>query len=309
MVKLRDMTSLKKTLSKLNINSPPGQKLHKCPSMTRVRKAYKEMVLNHHPDKGGNNDVFQGITEAYRDIKEYMNANPDNVDEDDEDEMKDIKEKEDDIEYCRIFKETVKIFPGNVTFKIKPDEANLWMKSFVTYFDNLNAAKKEDSAGGLKFSDLDWKVPGNEDSVGSLHVTIWTSSKNPSVLVQGSHYLAFVALVLPRMAKTLGKNKDKEIIAKTDEETEVSDKETENVSIERISVERAFHLFDSLVSPVALYACEVWYPHLLPKNCFQDKTKFISSWETMKAEKLISFVPVFFCQCIEKPAGWLFLEN
>ena len=28
----------------------------------------------------------------------------------------------------------------------------------------------------------------------------------------------------------------------------------------RISVERAFQLFDSLVSPVALYGCEVWYP-------------------------------------------------
>ena len=34
----------------------------------------------------------------------------------------------------------------------------------------------------------------------------------------------------------------------------------------RISVERAFQLFDSLVSPVALYGCEVWYPINLPKK-------------------------------------------
>ena len=57
----------------------------------------------------------------------------------------------------------------------------------------------------------------------------------------------------------------------------------------RISVERAFHLFDSLVSPVALYACEVWYPHVLPKNCFQNKTKLISSWDKLEAEKINQF--------------------
>ena len=56
-----------------------------------------------------------------------------------------------------------------------------------------------------------------------------------------------------------------------------------------ISVERAFHLFDSLVSPVALYGCEAWYPHVLPKNCFQSKTKLISSWETLKAETINQF--------------------
>ena len=132
MVKLRDMTSLKKMLSKLNINTPPGQKLNKCPSFSRVRKAYKELCVNNHPDlPGGNNDRFQEITEAYRLIKEYMNANPDNVD-DEEDDMKSTKEKEDDIEYCRIFKETVKIVLGNVTFNIKPDEAKQWLQSLVT---------------------------------------------------------------------------------------------------------------------------------------------------------------------------------
>ena len=31
----------------------------------------------------------------------------------------------------------------------------------------------------------------------------------------------------------------------------------------RMSVTRAFQLFDSLVSPVALYGCEFWFPHVL----------------------------------------------
>ena len=54
----------------------------------------------------------------------------------------------------------------------------------------------------------------------------------------------------------------------------------------RISVERAFQLFDSLVSPVALYGCEVWYPLNLPKKNLQGKSKLLSSWENFQAETI-----------------------
>ena len=54
----------------------------------------------------------------------------------------------------------------------------------------------------------------------------------------------------------------------------------------RISVERAFQLFDSLVSPVALYGCEVWYPINLPKKCLQSKNKLLSSWENFQSETI-----------------------
>ena len=46
----------------------------------------------------------------------------------------------------------------------------------------------------------------------------------------------------------------------------------------------AFQLFDSLVSPVALYACEFWFPFVLPKKCFADKTSLLSAWEGLKYE-------------------------
>ena len=36
----------------------------------------------------------------------------------------------------------------------------------------------------------------------------------------------------------------------------------------RIPVTRAFQLFDSLVSPIALYGSELWYPYIVPKNFF-----------------------------------------
>ena len=47
----------------------------------------------------------------------------------------------------------------------------------------------------------------------------------------------------------------------------------------RMPVRRAFHLFDSLVTPVALYGCEFWFPHILTKSSLGEETKLLSSWE------------------------------
>ena len=54
----------------------------------------------------------------------------------------------------------------------------------------------------------------------------------------------------------------------------------------RIPVLRAFQLFDSLVTPVALYGCELWYPYNLPKKSFQDRNRLLASWEILKCETL-----------------------
>ena len=54
----------------------------------------------------------------------------------------------------------------------------------------------------------------------------------------------------------------------------------------RIPVERAFQLFDSLVTPVALYGCEIWYPCNLPKKGLQDRYKLMACWESLKCETL-----------------------
>ena len=54
----------------------------------------------------------------------------------------------------------------------------------------------------------------------------------------------------------------------------------------RMPVNRAFQLFDSLVSPVALYATEFWFPHSIPKKCFNSKEQLLSSWECMRGETI-----------------------
>ena len=51
-------------------------------------------------------------------------------------------------------------------------------------------------------------------------------------------------------------------------------------------VTRAFQLFYSLVSSVALYGCEFWFPHVLAKKCFTTKTKLLAGWEGLKCETI-----------------------
>ena len=53
-----------------------------------------------------------------------------------------------------------------------------------------------------------------------------------------------------------------------------------------MSVQRAFKLFDCLVSPVALYACEFWFPHVLPIIFFCSKTCLLAGWESFKCETI-----------------------
>ena len=54
----------------------------------------------------------------------------------------------------------------------------------------------------------------------------------------------------------------------------------------RMPVSRALQLFDCLVSPVALYACEFWFPNVLPKKAFGDKTNLLSVFDSFKAETI-----------------------
>ena len=54
----------------------------------------------------------------------------------------------------------------------------------------------------------------------------------------------------------------------------------------RMPIARAFKLFDTLVSPVALYASEFWLPLILPQKCLRSEEELMSFWETIKCETL-----------------------
>ena len=54
----------------------------------------------------------------------------------------------------------------------------------------------------------------------------------------------------------------------------------------RMEMDRAFGIFDSLVTPVATYACEFWLPYLIKKTGFMSRNNLLSSWESLKCETL-----------------------
>ena len=54
----------------------------------------------------------------------------------------------------------------------------------------------------------------------------------------------------------------------------------------RMPASRAFQLFDSLVTPVALYASEFWFPLSIPKKCFNSKEQLLGSWEHLSCETI-----------------------
>ena len=53
----------------------------------------------------------------------------------------------------------------------------------------------------------------------------------------------------------------------------------------RMEVEKIFNIFDSLVTPVALYGCEFWLPPVIPKKSFSHKNNLLNFWKDRLVRK------------------------
>ena len=53
----------------------------------------------------------------------------------------------------------------------------------------------------------------------------------------------------------------------------------------RMEVEKIFNIFDSLVTPVALYGCEFWLPLVIPKKSFSHKNNLLNFWKDRLVRK------------------------
>ena len=47
----------------------------------------------------------------------------------------------------------------------------------------------------------------------------------------------------------------------------------------RMEVDKIFNIFDSLVTPVALYGCEFWLPLVVPKKSFSTNKNLLHFWK------------------------------
>ena len=54
----------------------------------------------------------------------------------------------------------------------------------------------------------------------------------------------------------------------------------------RMHIDRALRLFDSLISSIALYACELWLPFAFTKKSWESPENLLNFWEKLKCETL-----------------------
>ena len=54
----------------------------------------------------------------------------------------------------------------------------------------------------------------------------------------------------------------------------------------RMESDKVFGIFDSLVTPVATYACEFWLPYLINKSGFTSLENLMNNWGLLKSETL-----------------------
>ena len=54
----------------------------------------------------------------------------------------------------------------------------------------------------------------------------------------------------------------------------------------RMPVDRALGIFDSLVTPVATYGAPLWLPFILPKKSFKSAENILEFWDKINVEKL-----------------------
>ena len=197
-LKMLGEKALKKHLKVLNLeyNTEEEKPL---PSFPELRKAFR-MQLMEHPDKGGNNEHFQNITQAFRVVMEHCLGHQSLVKPTPEMETKPEKALLEAFES----ENKVEVNETNVVVHLEMSMVDKWMASFDSYF---TLKKKEPVRNGWLYKDLKWKVPHTNMEPDTLSVYIYDKVKTgPKFVVQGKYYLAFVTVVLPKISETLGKS-------------------------------------------------------------------------------------------------------
>ena len=54
----------------------------------------------------------------------------------------------------------------------------------------------------------------------------------------------------------------------------------------RMEIDKVFGIFDSLVTPVAIYGSPFWLPYSLPQKSFKSEKNLLECWETLQCEKI-----------------------
>ena len=76
----------------------------------------------------------------------------------------------------------------------------------------------------------------------------------------------------------------------------------------RMEPDNVFGIFDSLVTPIALYGCEFWLPYLLTKQDFSSSDRLLDAWQSVKFETINQKCSRMILSSTGQ-VGWLFWGN
>jgi hypothetical protein len=199
------------------------------PSLQRYRQKYRTLLKANHPDLGGNNTEAQEVTEAARIVFEYLTTHPDKVPREGTDEQNAT-----DDEHLKVFEaeNDLKYNKGCVTFHIDKTECKAWLGALQTHLKVKGIYTKTQDSYQLRTDVWDGigrcKKGGKKDiPEGSVSVTIFFSKG--TVLVQGSLYMAFVALGLCKVADLVRRPGHAEAIMVSSGDEKSDDEDTTTV--------------------------------------------------------------------------------
>ena len=171
------------------------------PTVAEYKRAYRDKLI-HHPDKGGDEELFKEITEAAGLVFKFITENQSHQSRADKDHNKGL---------LRAFEDSnnVNYNSGNVVFCIDSTKADLWIQCLRKKVGDPVPLKNDT---GFQMKVDDFKIPlvscRTGAGYGSLSVTVWPNSANGAkVCVQGNMYLAFVSFVLPAVIKDVESGK------------------------------------------------------------------------------------------------------
>ena len=173
--------NIKKFLNVLGIKMSFISGGAKVPGHAAIRKAFRNNLKKVHPDKGGVTATFQELSEAAREVSDYIDDNPEMVEEQAEADTDNPEEQDILKELFQIFATSsgLKYNKDSVVFNIEKDQVDEWMSKFTDYF--VNKRELVTMAEATLFKNDSWVLSGKEEEeeeeeeerVGSVAVTVW----------------------------------------------------------------------------------------------------------------------------------------
>ena len=177
-------------------------KLDRVPTLAEHKKHFKDL-LSLHPDISGTDTTkeFQEITEAARKVLEFILNNPKL-----QTQARTESESQEHKETLRFFEKSNKVIYNqkSVSFYIEPNTVDAWQKAFEK---KLGAGHPMTDKSGIQYKKEKWNIDSvstaSNPILGSVSICFWQTTQK--VLVQGSHYMAFVTFAIPGMIKSIYK--------------------------------------------------------------------------------------------------------